>query len=564
MADENIRIKLTAVDKTRSGLASVTRGLRSVTGAVFSMRTAIASLVGVGGLGLVVKQSLSATDALAKTATRIGTTTEALSKLQYAASISGVSTETLNMAMQRFIRRTAEAAQGTGEAVGALRELGIDAREIQQLPLDQRMLALADAFGQVTDSNNELRLGFKLFDSEGTAVLNMLRQNRDGLRAMYDEAETLGLVMSGTAAAGVERANDAFTKLGGLFKGLTSQMVAAMAPAIEAMTDAFAKSLLSISETKGGVDALGKFLAQEFLQMLSASVKGFEEFINFFIDGINDIIEAINVVRDASNEWLGTSFKQFEQLDRIKLGNITSEIDAVAEAIKQSANATNEAMEEMTVTAQMPWYAPLLRGLDSFGASIQTVIEGMNSVVDLERFTQATMDSFTNGFSEAIAGAKSFKDAFKDMARSIINDLIRMAVQYYITQQIFGALTGFIDGLGAGAGTGSTGSSGSSGGSGSGLLTAAVGAPTSAGRPMLVGERGPELFIPSSSGQIVPNGRMGGGAVVNQTINISTGVAQTVRAEVLNLMPQIAESAKAAVADSRMRGGGYSKALIGM
>jgi hypothetical protein len=56
----------------------------------------------------------------------------------------------------------------------------------------------------------------------------------------------------------------------------------------------------------------------------------------------------------------------------------------------------------------------------------------------------------------------------------------------------------------------------------------------------------------------------GGGVTVNQNINISTGVAQTVRAEVLNLMPQIAESAKAAVADSRMRGGGYSKALIGM
>lgn len=553
-----IRIVIQAFNKSLPALRATAGGLGAVASAATSMRTALIAAGGVAGFAYLTKQSLNATDSLAKTAQRIGTTTEALSKLQYAASISGVNTETLNMAMQRFIRRTAEAAQGTGEAVGALRELGIDARAIQQLPLDQRMLALADAFEQVTNSNDELRLGFKLFDSEGTAVLNMLRENRDGLKAMYDEAQTLGLVMSGTAAAGVERANDAFTKLGGLFKGLTSQMVAAMAPAIEAITESFTQSLLAISETKGGVEELGKFLAQEFLQMLSASIKGFEDFINFFIDGINDIIEAINIVRDASNEWLGTSFEQFKQLDNISLGNIISEIDAVAKAIQESAAATNQAMEEMTVTAQMPWYAPLLRGLDAFGASIKTVIDGMNSVVDLQRFTQATMDSFTDGFAEAIAGAKSFKDAFKDMARSIINDLIRMAVQYYITQQIFGALTGFISGLGAGpaASTGSTGSSS--------LATAAVGGPASTGRPMLVGERGPELFIPSSAGQIVPNGRMGGGAVVNQTINISTGVAQTVRAEVLNLMPQIAESAKAAVADSRMRGGGYSKALIGM
>jgi len=553
-----IRITIEAFNKALPALRATSSGLGAVAAAAVSMRTALVAAGGVAGFAYLTKQSLNATDSLAKTATRIGTTTEALSKLQYAASISGVNTETLNMAMQRFIRRTAEAAQGTGEAVGALRELGIDARAIQQLPLDQRMLALADAFEQVTDSNDELRLGFKLFDSEGTAVLNMLRENRDGLKAMYDEAQTLGLVMSGTAAAGVERANDAFTKLGGLFKGLTSQMVAAMAPAIEAMTDAFTESLLSISETKGGVEALGKFLAQEFLQMLSASVKGFEDFINFFIDGINDIIKAINVVRDASNEWLGTTFEQFKELDSIKLGNIISEIDAVADAIQESAAATNQAMEEMTVTAQMPWYAPLLRGLDAFGDSIKTVIDGMNSVVDLQRFTQSTMDSFTDGFAEAIAGAKSFKDAFKDMARSIINDLIRMAVQYYITQQLFGALTGFISGLGAGpaASTGSTGSSS--------VGLRAVGGPVSTGRPYIVGERGPELFVPSAGGQVVPNGRIGGGATVNQTINISTGVAQTVRAEVLNLMPQIAESAKAAVADSRMRGGGYSKALTGM
>ena len=55
----------------------------------------------------------------------------------------------------------------------------------------------------------------------------------------------------------------------------------------------------------------------------------------------------------------------------------------------------------------------------------------------------------------------------------------------------------------------------------------------------------------------------GGGVVVNQTINVTTGVQQTVRAEIATLMPQIANAAKGAVADARMRGGGYSKALVG-
>ena len=80
----------------------------------------------------------------------------------------------------------------------------------------------------------------------------------------------------------------------------------------------------------------------------------------------------------------------------------------------------------------------------------------------------------------------------------------------------------------------------------------------------MVGENGPELFVPSASGSIQPNGRMGaGGVTINQSINFSTGITNTVRAEVLNLMPQIQEATKAAVANSRQRGGSFSKAMVG-
>ena len=133
MANQDVRISIKAVDKTRAGFSSVTKGLKSVAGAVFSMKSAIASAVGIGGIGLMIQQSLKATDALAKTATRIGTTTEALSKLHFAADLTGVSTDTMNMALQRFTRRTSEAARGTGEARGALRDLNLNAEHLLRL-----------------------------------------------------------------------------------------------------------------------------------------------------------------------------------------------------------------------------------------------------------------------------------------------------------------------------------------------------------------------------------------------------------------------------------------------
>ena len=78
----------------------------------------------------------------------------------------------------------------------------------------------------------------------------------------------------------------------------------------------------------------------------------------------------------------------------------------------------------------------------------------------------------------------------------------------------------------------------------------------------MVGERGAEMFVPKSAGNIINNhqlGRGGGGITIEQNLNFSTGVSQTVRAEVLNLLPAIQESTVGAVRNARLRGGTFAK-----
>ena len=78
----------------------------------------------------------------------------------------------------------------------------------------------------------------------------------------------------------------------------------------------------------------------------------------------------------------------------------------------------------------------------------------------------------------------------------------------------------------------------------------------------MVGERGAEMFIPNQSGSIIPSNQLGGGGTtVNQVINVTTGIQQTVRSEIMTLLPQIANAAKAAVADANLRGGSYRAAM---
>ena len=135
MANQNVQINITALDKTKKGFSSVTSGLKRVAGSVLNMKTAIVGAIGAGGFGALIKSSINAGDELAKTADKLGVTTQALAGLRHAAELTGVSTGTMDMAMQRFTRRAAEAAKGTGEAKGALQELGLDAESLVRLPL---------------------------------------------------------------------------------------------------------------------------------------------------------------------------------------------------------------------------------------------------------------------------------------------------------------------------------------------------------------------------------------------------------------------------------------------
>jgi hypothetical protein len=115
------------------------------------------------------------------------------------------------------------------------------------------------------------------------------------------------------------------------------------------------------------------------------------------------------------------------------------------------------------------------------------------------------LESLANGITDVITGTKSLGAAFKDIARSIIGDILQMTVKMLI----FRAISGLFGGGGISApGGGSvplnmaTGPLASLPGGFGGFR--ASGGPVTAGTGYVVGERGQELFVPSSNGTIVP------------------------------------------------------------
>lgn len=167
-----------------------------------------------------------------------------------------------------------------------------------------------------------------------------------------------------------------------------------------------------------------------------------------------------------------------------------------------------------------------------------TEMDRLNKLAEQQKEIASTIRSaFSGAFMSMVDGTKTVAQAFKDMTRQIILKLYEQLV----VQQMVNAAMGLIGSIFPSLAPFLSG-------------TRAMGGPVTGNKAYLVGEKGPEIIVPSRNAQVIPNNQMGGGGVtVVQNINISTGVQQTVRSEIRSLMPQIAESAKAAVFDAQRR-----------
>jgi len=519
MANQQVNIQIRALDQTKKGFASVTNGLRTLGRSVFNLKTAIVGAVGAGGFGALIQSSINAGDELAKTADKLGVTTQALAGLRHAAELTGVSTGTMDMAMQRFTRRAAEAARGTGEAKGALQELGIDAEAIVRLPLDEQMNVVADAMSGVTSQSDRVRLAMKLFDSEGVALVNTLGGGAEALKAMTSEAEHLGLTLSRTDTAQMEAANDAITRLKGVFEGLTNQLAVAFSPVITFIANAFRQAALDSSDfgnigqkvASGLVKAFGA-LRQYWhgLEIVLKTLKlGVLEFANMIGDklvpALQGFIDLYNTIATFLGlDTIGVSAEQVmgdlpqgiadlkSELSALKAMNPGHELVASFEefslASRKAAEGVASLQDNLAANAEVP---NILDRMNQSFTDLQNQLPTVQQRMD--DLAKNTMKNMSDGLMGVIKGTMKLKDAFKQMALAIIEQMIQM----FIIDKITGGFLSFAKGL--------TGK--------------AIGGPVQSGQPYMVGERGPEMFVPNQAGSIIPNKKMGGGITVVNNVD---------------------------------------------
>ena len=189
--------------------------------------------------------------------------------------------------------------------------------------------------------------------------------------------------------------------------------------------------------------------------------------------------------------------------------------------------------------------------------------QNLNAVQDeFIGLVEGVANAYESSFIDALTGTKSALESFKDFSRSLVEEIIRTYIRLSVINPIINSIFGdgpkgsfqeravqsptqFLDKL-THTGRKIVGRK-------------AMGGSVSTGQPYMVGERGPELFVPNQSGVIKSNGSVG--TVINQSLNFSTGIQNTVRAEVMNMMPMIQNATLQAVVDQKRRGGAFAQGM---
>lgn len=186
-------------------------------------------------------------DQVAKMAKRTGFSVEALSQLTFAASQSGAGIEMLEKGVKTMQRAIYDAGRGLATQTDALKDLGLEFKNLDGLAPEKQFKTLADALSKLEDPTRKAAIAQMLFGRAGTRLLPLFIQGEKGIDALMKKAHALGLTMSKKDAKAAEEFTDAMDSLWKVVKMGVFHIGSALAPVLQQITETMTGVAVKIS-----------------------------------------------------------------------------------------------------------------------------------------------------------------------------------------------------------------------------------------------------------------------------------------------------------------------------
>ena len=238
---------------------------------------------------------------------------------------------------------------------------------------------------------------------------------------------------------------------------------------------------------------------------------------------------------------------------KIKEIEITNSSDATElEAQKKKIEAEIELGEARLKNAEI-MASPVKSAIVNLEKEIKKLNDAQYRMVELSK---SISSSFSESFKGIIKGTMSVQEAFANMFSRIADHFLDMAAQMAAAQLQKGFLSMF--------NLGSSIMSGPGGGyfdpmTGKGIAGPnyglADGGTARGNQSYIVGERGPELFVPRTTGTVIPNHELGGGANVVVNVDASGSSVEGDAGQAEQRGSMLAAAVQAEIANQQRPGG---------
>lgn len=506
---------------------------------------AVAAAAAGAALGVMVKGAIDHADEIGKLSQRVGVSVEALSQLEFAAKLADVSLAELGTGLRKLSQNMLDLAAGRGQqAKTAFDALGISVKDATgELRASDDVLAeVAEKFSKMEDGTTKTALAVSLFGRSGAQLIPMLNAGRDGLQEMADEADRLGITLSGQTTARAEEFNDTLTRIQQIMQGVVNKIMEAALPALQSLAETLSSPAFA-----------------EAAQVMAVNI----------INGLNRIIEAVVSVinwfdemerRARMDDAVGRLRTSLESLDNGRRNKRGEEIYGGMLGSDGKLKMLGDRIGAPDDKPGTTVFDPIIIGADTAKAKLTELVDTGDQFTDsARRMSQAIGDTLGGAFSRLADAVLSGNDALGatvdilgDLGKQLLNGAINM-----FFSNLFGG--GFNMGAGLGAGAFGRGVYGGSGGFFPGFPGFASGTFSAPSGMAWVGENGPELVNFRGGEQVIPNHALGGmGGSGEVLVRLDQGlVGQIVKQNEQNAIRIVDSRAPLATARfQRNRGGG--------
>jgi predicted kinase len=244
---------LRSVEGAAKGVTGAMRGLAGASAGLSGALGVLAPLASVAGLVGLAKGALDAGDKLYDMAQKTGVSVESLARFKKAAATSGTDIDAVAKSLNKLNKGMFEAATtGKGKAADALKSLGISATDAsgRLKKADAVTLEIADKFSKMEGGATKSALAMALFGAKtGTEMIPLLNMGGAAI-------DKLSVKMTTAFAEKADAYSDKLAMLSGKVGALGADLLIALLPALDAVTDAVTAGVGAFNALPGPIKGL--------------------------------------------------------------------------------------------------------------------------------------------------------------------------------------------------------------------------------------------------------------------------------------------------------------------